>query len=67
MSGGLFMLIEGAIKPKDVVTWEHQVEVGRGRARRENRPMLVDFGAAWCAACKSWTKSRSHRPTWPQE
>jgi thiol:disulfide interchange protein DsbD len=57
MSGGLFMLIEGAIKPREgIVTWEHQVEVARGRAQRENRPMLVDFGAAWCAACKELDK-----------
>ncbi len=56
LSCGLFMAIEGAIKPKDVVTWEHRVEVARGRAVRENRPMLVDFGAAWCAACKELDK-----------
>ncbi len=56
VSFGLFMAIEGAIKPRDVVTWEHRVEVARGRAARENRPMLVDFGAAWCAACKELDK-----------
>jgi thioredoxin:protein disulfide reductase len=56
LSCGLFMAIEGAIKPKDVVTWEHQVEVARGRASRESKPMLVDFGAAWCAACKELDK-----------
>jgi thiol:disulfide interchange protein DsbD len=56
VSGGLFMGIEGAIKPADVVTWEHHLDVARGRAQRENRPMLVDFGAAWCAACKELDK-----------
>ena len=64
MSGGLFMLIEGAIKPREgIVTWEHQVEVARGRAQRENRPMLVDFGAAWCAACKELDKVTFSSPT----
>ena len=56
VSGGLFFGIEGAIKPADVVTWEHHLEAARGRAQRENRPMLVDFGAAWCAACKELDK-----------
>jgi thiol:disulfide interchange protein DsbD len=63
MSGGLFLLIEGAIKPKDVITWEHQVDVARGRAQRENRPMLVDFGAAWCAACKELDKVTFSSPS----
>ena len=56
LSGGLFLSLEAAIKPKDVVTWEHQLEAARGRALRENRPMLVDFGAAWCGACKELDK-----------
>ncbi len=56
LAGGLFLGLEAAIKPPDVVTWEHQLEVARGRARRESRPMLVDFGAAWCAACKELDK-----------
>jgi thioredoxin:protein disulfide reductase len=56
LSGGLFLGIEGAIKPADVVIWEHHLETARGRAQRENRPMLVDFGAAWCAACKELDK-----------
>lgn len=56
LSGGLFLGLEAAIKPPDVVTWEHQLEAARGRAQRENKPMLVDFGAAWCAACKELDK-----------
>jgi thioredoxin:protein disulfide reductase len=56
LSGGLFLGIEGALKPADVVIWEHHLEAARGRAQRENRPMLVDFGAAWCAACKELDK-----------
>ena len=56
VSVGLFLGFEGAFKPKDVVVWEHQLEVARGRAQRENKPMLVDFGAAWCVACKELDK-----------
>jgi thioredoxin:protein disulfide reductase len=56
LSAGLFMCLEAAIKPSEVVTWEHQLEAARSRALRESRPMLVDFGAAWCAACKELDK-----------
>jgi thiol:disulfide interchange protein DsbD len=56
LSVGLFMTLEAAIKPKNLVTWEHRVEVARNRALRESRPMLVDFGAAWCGACKELDK-----------
>jgi thioredoxin:protein disulfide reductase len=56
LSAGLFMSLEAAIKPSEVVTWEHQLEAARSRALRESRPMLVDFGAAWCAACKELDK-----------
>jgi thiol:disulfide interchange protein DsbD len=56
VAGGAFVGIEAALKPKDVVTWEHQIEIARSRAQRENRPLLVDFGAAWCAACKELDK-----------
>lgn len=56
VSVGAFVGVTAAVKPPEVVTWEHQLEVARGRAQRENKPMLVDFGAAWCAACKELEK-----------
>jgi thiol:disulfide interchange protein DsbD len=56
LSAGLFGSLEATLRPADVVTWEHHLELARSRARRESRPMLVDFGAAWCAACKELDK-----------
>jgi thiol:disulfide interchange protein DsbD len=56
LSLGFFWSIEGNLKPKGGVTWEHQLETARGRAHRESRPMLVDFGASWCVACKELDK-----------
>ena len=56
VSVGAFVGVTAAIKPPDVVSWEHQLDVARGRAKRENKPMLVDFGAAWCGACKELDK-----------
>ncbi|HEY4104963.1 MAG TPA: cytochrome c biogenesis protein CcdA [Polyangiaceae bacterium] len=56
VSAGLFLSIEGALKPKEIVSWEHQLEVAQSRAQRESRPLLVDFGARWCTACKELDK-----------
>jgi thiol:disulfide interchange protein DsbD len=56
LATGLFWSVEGTLKPKGGVSWEHQLEAARGRALRESRPMLVDFGASWCTACKELDK-----------
>jgi thiol:disulfide interchange protein DsbD len=56
VSAGLFLSIETALKPKEIVSWEHQLQAARERAERESRPMLVDFGASWCVACKELDK-----------
>jgi thiol:disulfide interchange protein DsbD len=56
LATGLFWSVEGTLKPKGGVSWEHQLEAARGRAQRESRPMLVDFGASWCTACKELDK-----------
>ena len=53
--GGLFTIL-GLIKPDDsllTLTWEHKdVEGALARAAAEKRPLVVDFTAAWCGACK---------------
>lgn len=63
VSVGAFAGILGAVKPAEALTWErHDVEGALARAVTERRPLLLDFTAAWCGACKELDKKTFSEP-----
>jgi thiol:disulfide interchange protein DsbD len=48
---GLFMVITWYELPPEL-HWETNEPVAVQKASTEHRPMIVDFGASWCGACK---------------
>ena len=57
-SVGGFALITGFLTPERTLSWEQTSAVAaEAKARAESRPLLVDFTAAWCIACKELDKA----------
>ncbi len=63
-----FVLVVAAGKPTRTLAWENlSVDEARSKARTEQRPLLVDFTAAWCGACKELDKRTFSEPLVAQE
>ncbi len=44
-------------RPTESFAWQHgPLAAAQAQAREQSRPLLVDFGAAWCGACKELDK-----------
>lgn len=68
VSGGLLASILGVIKPTEALAWEkHDIEGAIQRAGTEKKPLVVDFTAAWCGACKELDKKTFSEPRVGQE
>ena len=54
---GGFAFIAGVSKPSRTLAWESiSVAEARTKSAAEKRPLLLDFTAAWCGACKELDK-----------
>ena len=63
-----FALVTGASKPTRTLAWENiTVAEAREKALSQKRPLLVDFTAAWCGACKELDKHTFSAPPVAQE
>jgi thiol:disulfide interchange protein DsbD len=55
IAGTLFII--GATMPASALTWEHiPAHEAKAKAVGTARPLIIDFGAAWCGACKELDK-----------
>lgn len=47
---------EGATHKKSLLPWVHDLEEGKAKAKNENKRIMIDTYADWCAACKELDK-----------
>jgi thiol:disulfide interchange protein DsbD len=68
VSVGALSAILGIIKPKEALAWERKdIEGALARAASSKRPLVVDFTASWCGACKELDKKTFSEPRVGQE
>lgn len=58
-AAALISVLSGA-QPRD--GWYGDFSAAQGEAQRANRPILVHFGADWCAPCKRMEREVLHNP-----
>jgi thioredoxin:protein disulfide reductase len=60
---GSFLLVAWFEAPQGQLHWEHSEAAAAQRASSEARPLLLDFTAEWCGACKELARHTFADPT----
>ncbi|MEO8884004.1 MAG: cytochrome c biogenesis protein CcdA [Devosia sp.] len=61
--GGAFLFVAWLEAPRGQLHWEHSEVAASERARSEAKPLLLDFTAEWCGACKELSRHTFADPT----
>ena len=54
-------------QPGELIAWEKDLEEGLARAARENKPVLIDTWATWCANCRVLDRETFGNPAVAEE
>ncbi len=48
---GITVMVSGFTTPERIMSWRHSEDVAFADAKEENKGVMIDFGASWCAPC----------------